>query len=160
MATPITSIKIKQLTPEEIQQEKILELQALLADQKDSINKIFEITADLDDSGILDAVKAMLYAKEDISEIAVNQAAREPVKNLINHVLTVAGMLTDIDPAVTIKLTNSVKSGLNEAELYEGNKQSVTILDLMKALKDPDINRSLKYGLNFLQGMGKGLDEK
>lgn len=160
MATPITSIKLKQQTPEEIQQEKLLELQSLIAEQKESINKIFEITADLDDAGVLDAVKAMLDAKEDIGEIAVTQVAREPVKNLINHMLNVAGMLTDIDPAVTVKLTESVKSGLNEAELYEGNKQSVTVLDLMKSLKDPDINRSVKYGLDFLKGMGKGLDEK
>lgn len=160
MATPITSIKLKQQTAEEIQQEKLLELQSLITEQKQSINKIFEITAELDDAGVLDAVKAMLEAKEDIAEIAVGQVAREPVTNLINHVMNVSGMLTDIDPAVTVKLTESVKSGLNEAELYEGNNQSISVFDLMKSLKDPDINRSIKYGLHFLKGMGKGLDEK
>ena len=160
MATPITSIKFKQQTPEEIQQEKLFELQSLITEQKESINKIFEITAELDDAGVLDAVKAMLEAKEDIAEIAVGQVAREPVTNLINHVMNVSGMLTNIDPGVTEKLVASVESGLNEAELHGENNRAISVFDLMKSLKDPDINRSIKYGLHFLKGMGKGLDRR
>lgn len=160
MAAPITSIKLKEQTPEEIQQEKLLELQSLITEQKQAINKIFEITAELDDAGVLDAVKAMLVAKEDIAEIAVDQVSREPVTNLINHVMNVSGMLTNIDPGVTEKLAASVERGLNEAELYGGNNRAISVFELMKSLKDPDINRSIKYGLHFLKGMGKGLDEK
>jgi uncharacterized protein YjgD (DUF1641 family) len=29
---------------------------------------------------------------------------------------------------------------------------------LIKSLKDPDVNRAVKFGLHFLKGMGKGLD--
>jgi len=160
MARPITSIKLKQKTPEEIQQEKLSELQLLITEQEQAINKILEITGELDDIGVFDAVQAMVKAKEDIAEIAVNQVSREPVTNLINHVMNVSGMLTDIDPGVTEKLAASVKSGLNEAELQDGNDEAVGVFDLMKSLKDPDINRSIKFGLNFLKGMGKGLDGK
>jgi len=160
MARPITSIKLKQQTPEEIQQEKLSELQLLITEQEQAINKILEITGELDDIGVFDAVQAMVKAKEDIAEIAVNQVSREPVTNLINHVMNVSGMLTDIDPGVTEKLAASVKSGLIEAELQDGNDEAVGVFDLMKSLKDPDINRSIKFGLNFLKGMGKGLDGK
>ena len=111
MAAPITSIKMKELTPEEIQQEKLLELQSLLTEQEQAINKILEITGELDDAGVLDAVKAMVKAKEEIAEIAVDQVSREPVTNLINHVMNASGMLTSIDPDVTAKLATSVKSG-------------------------------------------------
>lgn len=160
MARPITSIKLKQLTPEEIQQEKLSELQLLITEQEQAINKILEITGELDDIGVFDAVQAMVKAKEDIAEIAVNQVSREPVTNLINHVMKISGMLTEIDPGVTEKLAASVKNGLDEAELHAGNNQAVSVFDLMKSLKDPDVNRSIKFGLNFLKGMGKGLDGK
>ena len=30
----------------------------------------------------------------------------------------------------------------------------------MKVLKDPDINRAIGFGLHFLKGMGKGLQEE
>jgi uncharacterized protein YjgD (DUF1641 family) len=158
MAAPITSVKLKELTAEEIQSEKLLELQLLLTKQEQAINKILEITGGLDDAGVLDAVRAMVKAKDQIAEIAVGQASREPVTNLINHVINASGMLTAISPDVTEKLAASVKSGLNEAELNDGNNETIGVFDLIKSLKDPDVNRAVKFGLHFLKGMGKGLD--
>jgi len=160
VAIPITSIKIKELTPEEIQQEKLLELQSLFAEQEQALNKILKITGDLDDAGVFDAVQAMLKAKEDITRIAVHQVSREPITNLINHLLNASSLLTVIDPEVTAKLTESVKSGLNEAELQSGNNEKIGVMTLMKSINDPDINRAIKFGLHFLKGMGKGLDGK
>ena len=40
MAVPITSIKKKELTPEEIKQNKLEELQSLIAEQDQALNKI------------------------------------------------------------------------------------------------------------------------
>ncbi|MBE1556685.1 DUF1641 domain-containing protein [Sporosarcina limicola] len=158
MATPITSIKEKERTPEEVQKERILELQSLIAEQEQSLNKILGITGELNNAGVLDAVAAMVKAKEDIAGIAVHQASREPITNLINNVMNATGVLTAIDPAVTAKLAASVQSGLHEAELYRGNNDKVSLLGLMKSLNDPDINRAIKFGLDFLKGMGKELD--
>ena len=104
MAAPITSIKMKELTPEEIKQQKLAELQSLIAEQEQAFNKILEITGELDDAGVFDALKAMVKAKDDIAEIAVDQASRDPVTNLINHVINASGVLASIDPDVTAKL--------------------------------------------------------
>ncbi|WP_342512953.1 DUF1641 domain-containing protein [Sporosarcina sp. FSL K6-1522] len=159
MAIPITSIAKKELTPEETKQAKLAELQSLIAEQDQAFNKILEITGDLDDAGIFDALKAMVKAKEDLAKIAVGQVSREPVTNIINHVLSASSVMAAIDPAVTEKLASSVKAGLDEAELYRGNGQKVGVFQLMTALNDPDINRAAKFGLDFLKGMGKELDK-
>ncbi|QNK90263.1 MULTISPECIES: DUF1641 domain-containing protein [unclassified Sporosarcina] len=158
MAAPITSIKWNELTPQEIKQNKLGELQSLIAEQDQALNKILEITGELDDAGVFDALKAMVKAKADIAKIAVDQASRDPVTNIINHVLHATSVISSIDPDVTAKLAASVKSGLNEAELYSGNGQKVSIFQLMTALNDPDTNRAVKFGLDFLKGMGKGLE--
>jgi uncharacterized protein YjgD (DUF1641 family) len=158
MAIPITSINKKKLSPEEIKQKKLEELQSLIAEQDQALNKILEITGELDGAGIFDALKAMVKAKDDIAKIAVDQASRDPVTNIINHVINASGVIASIDPDVTAKLGASVKSGLNEAELYRGNGQKVSIFQLMTALNDPDMNRAVKFGLNFLKGMGKELE--
>ncbi len=158
MAVPITLINKKELTPEEIKQKKLEELQSLIAEQDQALNKILEITGELDGAGIFDALKAMVKAKDDIAKIAVDQASRDPVTNIINHVINASGVIASIDPDVTAKLGASVKSGLNEAELYRENGQKVSIFQLMTALNDPDTNRAVKFGLNFLKGMGKELE--
>lgn len=160
MASPITHLKKKELTPDEIRQKKLGELEALLAEQDQALNKLLAITGDLNDAGILDAVLAMVRAKEGITEVVMHQATREPVTNLINNMMSAAGALTAIDPAMSEKLAGSVANGLKEAEAERKNDKKVSIFQLMKALGDPDINRSIKFGLNFLKGMGRGLRDK
>lgn len=160
MASPITHLKKKQLSPDEIRHNKLKELESLLAEQDQALNKLLQITGDLNDAGILDAALAMVKAKEGITEIVVHQATREPVTNLINNMMSAAGALTAIDPAMTEKLAASVANGLKDAERERTNEKKVGIFQLMKSLKDPDINRSIKFGLNFLKGMGKSLGNK
>lgn len=159
MAAPITSIKRKELTLEEQQQQKMSELQSLITEQQQSLNKILEITGELDRAGVLDAMNAMVKAKDEIAGIAVAQASREPMTNLINNLMNATGLLTTINPEITANLKDSVAKGIEEAELYKGNGDKVSILQVMTALNDPDINRAVKYGLDFLKGMGKGLNE-
>lgn len=159
MAAPITSIKRKDFTPEELQQQKMNELQSLISEQQQSLQKIIEITAELDNAGVLDAMSALVKAKDEIAGIAVTQASREPMTNLINNVMNAAGLLTSINPEVTENLKDSISKGIEEAELYKGNGDRVSILQVMTALNDPHINRAVKYGMDFLKGMGKGLDK-
>ena len=87
LAEPITSIKRKELTPEEQQQQKLNELQTLISEQQQAINKMIEITAELDNAGVLDALTAMVKARDELAGIAVTQASREPMTNLINNLL-------------------------------------------------------------------------
>ncbi|WP_223642970.1 DUF1641 domain-containing protein [Planococcus sp. 4-30] len=158
MASPITQIKKKEWTAEEIRQQKLYELETLIAEQDQALNKLLAITGNLDDAGVLDAILAMVKAKEGIAEVVMEQATREPVTNLINNMMSAAGALTAIDPASTGKLASSVVNGLKEAETQNQNGKKLGVFQLLKAFRDPDINRTIKFGLNFLKGMGKGLD--
>jgi uncharacterized protein YjgD (DUF1641 family) len=160
MATPITQITKRQLTPEEEKEKKLGELETLLVQQDQALNKILEITGELNDAGILDAVRAMVKARENLTGIAVHQASREPVTNLINNAMKAAAVVTAIDPNTTARIMNSVKSGLDEAELHRDNPKKIGVLKLAKAVFDPDINRSIRFGLNFLKGMGRELGRK
>lgn len=157
MAVPIRTIKKKELTSEEIKRKKLDELQSLIAEQDQTFNKILEITGEMDEAGIFDALKAMVKAKDELAKIAVEQAGREPITNLINHMLNASGIVAAIDPEVTAKIGASIKGGLDEAELYRDNGHKVSIFELMGALNDPDTNRAIKFGLDFLKGMGKEL---
>lgn len=158
MASPITSIHRKKLSETELQQKKIEELQSLIAEQQDSLQKMIEIASELNDAGVLDAVAAMIKAREKLAEIAVTQASREPVTNLMNHLLNAVATLSSIDPAATEKLIKAMKNGIEEAELYRGNDDRVSILQVMTALNDPEVNQAVKYGMDFLKGMGKELN--
>ena len=48
---------------------------------------------------------------------------------------------------------------MEEGNQHLQSNKKVGILDLMKVLKEFDINRAIGFGLHFLKGMGKGLKE-
>ncbi|QWH60290.1 DUF1641 domain-containing protein [Bacillus mycoides] len=160
MAAPIQAIQKQELTEEELKQQKLEALKELLANNEDALNQMFNIVGELNDMGMLEAANSMLKAKEPIAKIVLGQVTREPVTNLINNMMGAAGALTELDPELTKKLIGSVLTGMDEGNQHLQSNKKVGILDLMKVLKDPDINRAIGFGLHFLKGMGKGLKEE
>ncbi|SCA98749.1 Uncharacterized protein BWINRA5_02151 [Bacillus mycoides] len=160
MAAPIQAIQKQELTEEELKQQKLEDLKELLANNEEALNQMFNIVGELNDIGMLEAANSMLKAKESIAKIVLGQVTREPVTNLINNMMGAAGALTELDPELTKKLIGSVLTGMDEGNQHLQSNKKVGILDLMKVLKDPDINRAIGFGLHFLKGMGKGLKEE
>ncbi|QBP92010.1 DUF1641 domain-containing protein [Bacillus mycoides] len=160
MAAPIQAIQKQELTEEELKQQKLEDLKELLANNEEALHQMFNIVGELKDIGMLEAANSMLKAKEPITKIVLGQVTREPVTNLINNMMGAAGALTELDPELTKKLVGSVLTGMDEGNQHLQSNKKVGILDLMKVLKDPDINRAIGFGLHFLKGMGKGLKEE
>lgn len=159
MAEPITSIVKTEATPDQKKRKSLEELQTLLTEHDDALNKILTIIGDLHAIGVLDAAGSMIQAKEDITKIALDQASREPVTNLINHAMNASGVLASIDPDVTAKLAGSVQSGLKAAEQQMEKDKKMNMLSLLKLINDPDINRAVRFSVHFLKGMGKELEK-
>ncbi|WP_243522324.1 DUF1641 domain-containing protein [Bacillus pseudomycoides] len=160
MAAPIKVIQKQELTEAELKQQKLEDLKELLTNNEEALNQMFNIVGELNDIGMLEAANSMLKAKEPIAKIVLGQVTREPVTNLINNMMGAAGALTELDPELTKKLLCSVLAGMDEGNQHLQSNKKVGILDLMKVLKDPDINRAIGFGLHFLKGMGKGLKDE
>ncbi|AIK37208.1 hypothetical protein BG07_484 [Bacillus pseudomycoides] len=160
MAAPIKAIQKQGLTEEEQKQQKLEGLKELLANNEEALNQMFNIVGELNDIGMLEAANSMLKAKEPIAKIVLGQVTREPVTNLINNMMGAAGALTELNPELTKKLVGSVLTGMDEGNQHLQSNKKVGILDLMKVLKDPDINRAIGFGLHFLKGIGKGLKDE
>ncbi|WP_102691449.1 DUF1641 domain-containing protein [Rummeliibacillus pycnus] len=160
MAAPITNIKKQQLSEEQIAEQRLNDLKDLLSENEEALQQIFSIVSDLNDIGALEAVNKMLQAKEEIAHIALGQISRKPVTNIINQLMTVAGLLSAMDPEMTKKLMGSLNSGLDEANTAIAREEKVTVFSLMKVIKDPDVNRALNFGIHFLKGLGKGLKDE
>ena len=59
-----------------------------------------------------------------MQKIVLGQVTREPVTNLINNMMGLAGALTELDPELTKKLIGSLLVGLEEGnEHLESNKK-------------------------------------
>lgn len=159
MAKPIRDIKKVELSEENKQTQSLESLLSEVAQNKDSLLETLHLLQELHSSGILEALNSLVQAKEDVAKIAVGQMTREPVTNIINNAMAAGGALTKLNPEMTQKLMGSLTTGLEKAEQGLYSDKKIGVLDLMKALKDPDLNRAIGFGLNLLKGVGKGLKE-
>jgi uncharacterized protein YjgD (DUF1641 family) len=157
LAAPISAIQKHKLTDEQRKQQKLEDLTTLLADHEEALNNIMGIVGELNDMGVFGAADAMLQAKEKIAKIALGQINREPLTNMINNLMSAAGVLTSIDPELTKKLADSVAAGMDEGSNHLQSNKKIGLFDLVKALNDPDINRAIGFSFHFMKGLGKGL---
>ncbi|MGG0654983.1 DUF1641 domain-containing protein [Rummeliibacillus pycnus] len=158
MAKPITTINKQQLTEEQLKEQKLENLKQLLSENEETVNQVFTIMAELNDIGALEAATKLIEAKEEVAHIALGQMTRKPVTNIINNLMGVAGVLSEMNPETTTKLVESLNTGLDEANKAVESDEKVSVFKLVKLLKDPDINRALNFGIHFLKGLGKGLE--
>lgn len=159
MAKPIQIIKKVEHTEEQKQAQSLESLLSEVAQNKDSLLDTLHLLNELHRSGILEAMNSLVKAKEEVAKIAVGQMTREPVTNLINNAMAAGGALTTLDPEMTKKLMGGVAKGLETAGQGLQTDSKVGILDLLKALNDPDVNRAIGFGMNLLKGIGQGLKE-
>ncbi|MGG4442760.1 DUF1641 domain-containing protein [Brevibacillus fortis] len=159
MARPITKVVEPVLTEKEKQDQTVESVIQALAKNPEGIQATIKLLQELHESGILGALNAAVEAKEDIAKIVVGQMVRPPVTNMMNNAMAAAGGLTELDPEMTKKLMSGVTKGLQRADDALRSGEKVGIFDLMKALRDPDINRAMGFGINLLKGLGEGLKE-
>lgn len=160
MAKPITKISQPVLTEKEIEEQSLEKVLKDVANNAEGIQQTIKLLQELHESGILAAINAIIEAKEQVAKIAVGQLLRPPVTNAINNAMAAAGALTELDPEMTKKWIGSVANGLQKAEEGVKDNSKVGIFDLMKAVKDPDINRAIAFGLNLLKGIGEGIKRR
>lgn len=157
MAKPISNYIKPVLTEQEKQEQSIEHVIHDLAQNADGIRETIKLLQELHETGILEALSAVIEAKDKVAKIAVGQLVRPPVTNAINNAIAAAGTLTELDPQLTKKLIGGALKGLQDAEEGLRTNSKVGIMDLFKVLRDPDINRAIGFGLKFLKGFGKKL---
>ncbi|GEK30527.1 hypothetical protein KZO01_08360 [Kurthia zopfii] len=157
MATPINSIRKNVLTDEQITEQKLDSLKQLVSENDSAVQQILKLVGELDSIGALEAANKMLEAKEEVANIALGQLTSKPVTNMINNMMGAAGALASLDPAVTEKLVGGLMSGVDEANKAVAENDKISTFQLVRMMKDPDVNRAMNFGIHFLKGLGSNL---
>lgn len=157
MATPINSIRKNVLTDEQIAEQKLESLKQLVSENDSAVQQILKLVGELDSIGALEAANKMLEAKEEVANIALGQLTSKPVTNMINNMMGAAGALASLDPAVTEKLVGGLMSGVDEANKAVAENDKISTFQLVRMMKDPDVNRAMNFGIHFLKGLGSNL---
>lgn len=157
MAEPISTIRDTKKTPQEIEQERLAKIKANIVEEDSGFIEMVETVKLLQESGALEALNSAIKARGDITKTFLNEWRKEQVTNAINNVMISSKLLTDTKPEQTEQMLTNLKNAAEKAEESAKKEEIMGMLAMMKALKDPDINRALRYGMTFLKEIGQTL---
>lgn len=141
--------------PKEYKIEKDMKiLQERLSDKKIAIEKGIDILDALEKAEALDAVHAAIVQRKVITGNIVTELNKEQYEGILDNIGNVLFMFGDLDLDEASVFVKKINNGMRVANRANSNNKT-SVKDLLGALKDPEINRSITMLLNFLKGMSR-----
>ncbi|HLQ70302.1 MAG TPA: DUF1641 domain-containing protein [Bacillota bacterium] len=154
MAEAITNIKRMEISEKEIREENIEAVLDALSDNKEAILKGITLLQTLEDSGLLDMANALVKQRKAAMDNIFTELNKPMYTGILENVSQLLFLLGDLDVEKLGEFTERINQGLTETYISDPDEK-VSTLSLLKALKDPEINRSITMLLQFLRGMGR-----
>ncbi|MDY0396207.1 DUF1641 domain-containing protein [Virgibacillus halophilus] len=154
MAEPITKIKRMEITKEAVQEQNLQEINEAVADNKEAILEGIELLASLHEKGFLEMGSALVRHKEDALANVMEIFDKPKYSAILGNLSKLLLLLGEVKVDEMAYLLNKLNSGMQEAAAADESVKT-GYLDLVRAVNNPDINRSLTMLLAFLKGMGR-----
>lgn len=155
MSEPIS--KIQRITVDKKTQKKrdLAEIESALAGNKEAVLRTIDLLGSLNERGILELLNGLFAQGDEVFKIAVQEINKPNNARLLENLVGLAGVLGAVDMKSVKTVTERAANGFGEAAAGAVDEEPVKLFELLGALKDPEINRSIAMLLKFLKGMGK-----
>lgn len=143
------------MSKEEMKLQKQERLENKLAENSESLEKVVELMKVLDDAGALDILVSLVRHRDDALENITKEANKERYAKVLENLSGFLFLLGELDVEKVTTLTGRINKGMEGAIQGSETEERTSVLDLAKALKDPEINRGITMMLHMLKGLGK-----
>lgn len=144
-----------EMNQEQIRAKKVSNLEVKMADNAESIEKAIDLISALDEAGTLDFMNAFVKHKEDALGHFVTEANKPRYSKTFENMFEFIFLMGDLDVQKVRELSQRVNQGLEGVQEGSESDEKTSMMDLMKALKDPEINQGITMMMYFLRGLGK-----
>lgn len=142
----------------EEQAQAMMQLMAAAAEQKDALLQFIEILGELQKAGLLDMAHGMLKNRHEIGVISINQMNKSGAQRFIKNGMSLVQFMGQLEPERLNRLLGAVSNGLETAESQPANAGG--IWGMVRTFRDPEVNTSVGWMMNFLRGMGEELPQQ
>ncbi|WP_377887662.1 DUF1641 domain-containing protein [Alkalihalobacillus sp. R86527] len=154
MAKAIKSIKKIELTEEEKRAQDLKEIEDALIDNKEALLETLDVVGHMKERGVISLLNGMFGEGDRVLKVLVDLLSTPENTMAIKNLMLLVGALGRINVKELEPLIERLNNGIENVSENEEIEHKTGYLDLIKALKDPEINRSLSILLLFLKGMG------
>ncbi|WP_419880955.1 DUF1641 domain-containing protein [Peribacillus sp. B-H-3] len=160
MAKAIRNIERIKISEEDKRKQDLEEIEHALLKNKDAILESLQVMEYMQSRGVLAMMNGLLGQSEKVLDILVKTADRPETTNMLKNLLLMVGTLGVLDVKQLEPVILKVNSGIARVAEAKDTEEKTSYFDLVRSLKDPEINRALTFMLTFLKGMGQDTKEQ
>ncbi|OOE10712.1 DUF1641 domain-containing protein [Fictibacillus arsenicus] len=155
MAKAIKKVHKLTLSEEEQRTIDLREVEDALVKNKEAIMQTLEIMNHMQDKGILSLLNGLFGQGDKVLDIAVKAMDKPENTNTMKNLLLLLGTLGMINVRQLEPFLLKIDAGIARVAEYKDTEEKTGYFDLVKSLKDPEINRAVTILMQFLKGMGQ-----
>lgn len=155
MAKPTRKIEPLVPSKESIREKGMEEIEDALVERKEAVLEVITLVDRLHESELLPLLCALVNHKDQATSALFGEINRPENAQFARNMVDLMGFLGTIEFEKMQPFMERINEGMLEANKEEENDDLISMFQLIKALKDPEINRSIRMLLAFLKGMGK-----
>lgn len=155
MAEPISKINRKEISEEEKRKKDLEEIEHALVENKEAILQSMTLMKNMHDRGVIEMASALFGQGDKVMHTLMETLDKPESTNAIKNGLLLMGTIGLINVKQLEPLLIRLDSGIAKVAEAEDTEDKTSIFDLLKALRDPEINRSITLLMSFLKGMGE-----
>ncbi|UZJ76901.1 DUF1641 domain-containing protein [Fictibacillus sp. KU28468] len=160
MAKATKIIKRLEVTEEEQRTRDLKEVEDALIKNKDALLESLSVINHMHEKGIISLLNGLFGQGDKVLEILVKTADTPETSNTLKNLLLMMGVLGTLDVKQLEPLLLKVNAGAAKVAEHKDTEEKTSYFDLVRALKDPEINRSITLLMTFLKGMGEKTEHK
>ena len=153
MAEPITKINRIQMSQGEIKQKDLQQVIDVVSENKDAIIKGIKLLTTIEKNGTLDFMNALVLHKEDALRNIMQELNKEQYAGTLENASDLMFLLGELDLRSIKRFMNKINEGMKEALTIDENDHT-SYMGMLKALKEPEVNRSITMLLTLLRKVG------
>ncbi|WP_433958398.1 DUF1641 domain-containing protein [Cytobacillus horneckiae] len=158
MAKAITNIEKYIKNKDEEKQESIQQVLDAVSENSEALITFIDILKELHEFGVLDIVQGALKNREEIGVIAVSQFNQPGMHHIMKNGMNAIQFLAKLEPDKLNTILQGVEHGIERLADTQNNK-SLGLWGMGKAMFDPNVSLALGSMVNFMRGMGEGMNE-
>ena len=155
MAKAIKKVHKLTLTEEEKRSRDLREVEDALIQNKAAILQTLEIMNHMQDKGLLALLNGLFGQGDKVLDIAVKAMDKPENTNTLKNLLLLLGTLGMINVKQLEPFLLKIDAGIARVAEYKDTEEKTSYFDLVRSLKDPEINKAVTILMQFLKGMGQ-----
>jgi uncharacterized protein YjgD (DUF1641 family) len=154
MAKATKQIQRIELSEEEKRKQDLQQIEDSLLKNKQALLDTLDLVKHMHDRGIISFLSGLFAEGDKVLQILIKKTDSKETANTVKNLLLMVGVLGTLNVKQLEPILLKLNAGIARVSEGKDNYDQIGYFDIVKSLKDPEINRSIVFFFEFLKGMG------